>query len=88
MKRIYDITHGVILVLILVVAVVINNSIIKGILLLLFSGVLLFNTIIKLKTKMDEKFTEKIFYGILLFIEVILALGALYTIILGIAEAV
>jgi hypothetical protein len=86
MKRRYDIAHAVILVLFLVIASFIGNALIKGILLLLFSAVLLFNTILTLKMKKNDKFTYKIFYGILLFLDSVLALGAIFVIVSSIVE--
>lgn len=58
----------------------------KGILLLLLSGVLVFNTILKLKTKKEDKFREKIFLGILLFLNSVLLLGSVYIIVSAIVE--
>lgn len=86
MKRRYDITHAVILVLFLIIANFIGNAIIKGILLLLFSGVLIFNTVVKLKVKKDDKFRDKIFLGILLFLDSVLALGSVYVIISALVD--
>lgn len=88
MNRKYDIAYALILILFLVVAIFIRNSIFKGILLLLFSAVLLFNTILKLKHRKDDKFPRMIFYGILLFLNSILAVGSIYVIILSIVDAI
>jgi len=87
MKRRYDIIHSVILILFLVIAYFIENAIMKGILLSLFSGVLLFNTVLKLKTKKDDRFRDKIFLGILLFLDCVLLLGSVYVIISAVLEA-
>jgi hypothetical protein len=86
LKRRYDVIHGIILILFLVIAIFIGNAIIKGILLLLFSGVLIFNTVVKLIQKKDDGFKDKFFYGILLFLDVILALLALFVIVSAILE--
>ncbi len=86
MKKRYNITTLVILVLFLIVAYFISRSIMKGILLLLLSGVLVFNTILKLKTKKEDKFREKIFLGILLFLNSVLLLGSVYIIVSAIVE--
>lgn len=88
MERRYDIAHSVILVLFLVVASFISNSIVKGILLLLFSAVLIFNTVTKLKMKKDDKIRGRIFYAVLLFLDSILALASLYVVITAIIEAI
>jgi hypothetical protein len=88
MKRRYDITHAVILILFLVVANFLGNAIIKGILLLLFSGILVFNTVMKLKQKKENKFTDKILLGLLLFFDSILVLGSVFVIVSAIMEAV
>lgn len=88
MKRRYDITHAVILILFLVVANFLGNAIIKGILLLLFSGVLVFNTVMKLKQKKENKFTDKILLGLLLFFDSILVLGSVFVIVSAIMEAI
>ncbi len=87
MKRQYDILHAIILVSFLVIANFIGNAIIKGILLLLFSVVLIVNTIIKLKTKKDDKFGDKLFYSILLFLDAILVVGSIFVIATAVIEA-
>lgn len=79
MKRRYDVVHAIILVLFLVIADFLRNELLKGVLLLLFSVILIVNTVLKLKTKSD-KFRGKIFYGILLFLDTVLAIGAIYVI--------
>jgi hypothetical protein len=88
MKRRYDITHAVILILFLVIANFLDNAILKGILLLLLSGILVFNTAMRLKQKIDNKFTDKIFLGLLLFLDSVLLLGSVFVIISAIMEAV
>jgi len=84
MKRRFELLFAAILVILLVIAFFINNSIIKGILLLLFTGVLIYNTVMKLKGKPEIKFRAKFFYGILLFLEVVLALGAIFVTFLAV----
>lgn len=88
MNRKYDIAYSLILILFLVVAVFIGNSIFKGILLLIFSTVLIFNTILKLKHKSEGRITGMILYGILLFLNSILALGSIYIIVSSVIDAV
>lgn len=88
MEKRYDIIHAVIMVLLLAAACFISNAIVKGILLLLFSAVLIFNTILKLKTKKVDKIRGKIFYGILLFLDSVLALASIYVIISAIIDIV
>jgi hypothetical protein len=84
LKKRFDIIYVILLVLFLVIAYFIGNAIIKGILLLLFSGVLIINTVVKLWQKKNDKFRARFMFGILLFLEVILALGAVFVIISGI----
>jgi hypothetical protein len=88
MKRRYDITHAVILILFLVVANFLGNAILKGILLLLFSGILVFNAVTKLKQKKEDKFTDKILLGILLFLDSVLVLGSVFVIVSAVVDAV
>lgn len=88
MKKRYDITHAVILILFLVIANFLGNAILKGILLLLFSGILVFNAVSKLRQKKDDRFTDKIFLGILLFLDSMLLLGSVFVIISAIMEVV
>jgi hypothetical protein len=91
MKRSYDVLHAVLLVSFLVIANFIGNTIFKGVLLLLFSSVLIVNTAlklkIKLKMKLDSKIGEKIFYGILLFLDVVLFIQSIYVIVMTVIEA-
>ncbi len=81
MKRRFDYLYAIILVLLLVTACLINNPIIRGIALLLFSGVLVYNMIMKLKLNQSDKFSVKFFLGILLFVDVLLALEAIFIIV-------
>jgi hypothetical protein len=85
MKRKYDIVHAILLVLFLVIANFIGNAIIKGILLLLFAGVLIGNAVCKLKMA-EDSFRDKLFYGILLFLDAVLALGAIFAIVSGVMD--
>ena len=85
MKRQYDVLHAIILLLFLVLASFIGNPIIKGVLLLLFSTVLTINTAFKLKSKLREKLSDKLFYGVLLLLDLLLFLGAMVVIISSIA---
>jgi len=87
LKKRYDVIHAVILVLFLIIASLIGNALIKGILLLLFSGVLIFNTVMKLVIKKDDKFREKYLFGILLFFDLLLAIGAIFVIVTAIFGA-
>lgn len=86
MKRRYDVVYVVILLLFLVIASFIGNAIIKGIMLLLFSAALIFSTVLKLKEQQKEKVKSRIFYVVLLFLEVVLAFGATATIIMAIKD--
>jgi hypothetical protein len=76
--------QSVILVLFLIIACFLDNELVKGILLFLFSGVLIGNTIFKLVTRKKEERRSKIFYSILLVIESLLAAGAITVIIMAI----
>jgi hypothetical protein len=87
MKRRYDIVHAIILVSFLVIANFIDNAIIRGIILLLFAAVLIINTAFKLIGKNENSTKEKIFYGILLFLDIVLATGALYVIVSAVMKA-
>jgi len=80
MIRRYDIVHAVILICLLAIANFIGNSVIKGILLLLFSAVLIVNTIMNLHAKKEAKLTDKLFFGILFFLDIVLAIGAVVVI--------
>lgn len=88
MKRKYDFLYAGILVILLVIAYFINNAIVKGAFLLLFSGVLFFNIISVLRTKGDSKFIVKFLLGILLFLDAILLLGSIYVLATAILEIV
>lgn len=87
MKNKFDLILAIILVLILTIAVFIGNAVVKGILLLLFSGVLIFNTVSRLKGSPEDKFKRRFFFGILLFLEFVLALSAVIVIIMAALEA-
>ncbi|MDF2512812.1 MAG: hypothetical protein K0S04_2678 [Herbinix sp.] len=84
MKRWYDVAYAVILIMILIIAFLIGNAIISGILLLLFSAILIINTSYKLSRKKGDKFKYKVFLMILLLLDTILALGAIIVVINGI----
>lgn len=83
LKKRYEFLVAVILLLFLIIAYFIGNAVVKGILLLLFSAALIFSTAMKLKMKKDDKFKDKFFYGILLFLDILLALGAIFVIVAG-----
>lgn len=76
--------HSIILVLFLVIAYLLDNELIKGILLFLFTGVLIGNTIYRLKTGKAGKLRSKVFYGVILFLNSVLAIGAFTVIIMAI----
>lgn len=86
MKKHWDLIQALILVSFLVIAILIGNMILRGVLLLLFSTILIINTIIALKSKADDKFSLKFFYGILLFLEFVLAFSSLFVIISSIIK--
>ncbi len=81
MKRRYDVVHALILLSFLIIAHFLGSAVIKGVLLFLFSSVLIVNTVLKLKSKRKDKINEQIFYWVLLTLDVILAIGAMVVII-------
>lgn len=81
MKKRFDILLAVLLVLFLVAAVFINNIIIRGIMLLVFSLVLIANTVWSLLLSMKGKVKDVVIYSILLFFEVALAIGSILVIV-------
>ncbi len=86
MKRRYDVIFVAILLLLLVIANFIGNAIVKGILLLLFSLCLILNTVMKLLENRKAKLGSRIFYGVLLLLDVVLAIAAIAVIILAAME--
>ncbi|MBP1756761.1 MAG: hypothetical protein H6Q59_3159 [Firmicutes bacterium] len=84
MMRRYDMIHAFILLAFLVIANVVGNAVVKGIVLLLFASVLIVNTALKLRSKMGDKLGEKIFYLVLLILDIILAIGAVVVIVMSI----
>jgi hypothetical protein len=88
MKQYKDIIHTVvhllIMVLLLVIAGVVENELLKGILLFLFSGALIGNTIYRLIVGKEDRLRSKVFYSVILFFYSILAIGACSVIIMAI----
>lgn len=87
MKIVFDIAVVVALILLLVVGLFVDNAIIRGILLLLFSAILAGNTIFKFKDKLKGNISGRVLYGILLFLELLLFISAFYVTITAIIEA-
>lgn len=87
MKKVYDIAVVFVLLLLLVIGFFIDNAIIRGVLLLLFSAVLTGNTIVKFAVKLKGNISGKVLYGILLFLEFLLLVSAFYVTITAIIEA-
>lgn len=81
MVRRNDTVYTLILVLILVIAFFIGISIVKGVLLFLFSGVLIYNAILKFKFMKTVKLSKCIFYGVFLSLNILLAAGAIAVIV-------
>lgn len=81
MKRWNDFIPAVVLILFLAIAYVIGNAIVKGIILLVFAAFLIVSTVLKLLGKKENRFRDKFFYGILLFLEIVLAFGAILVIV-------
>ncbi len=86
MKRRYDVIFVAGLLLFLLIANFIGNAIIKGILLLLFSLGLIWNTVLKLLEKRKGKLGIQIFYAFLLLLDVVLAFSAIAVIVLAVIE--
>ncbi|MDF2486623.1 MAG: hypothetical protein K0R46_2791 [Herbinix sp.] len=84
MKRRYDIILAVILISFLAIANFVGNAVIKGVLLFLFACVLAVNTALKLKSKINDKIGEQIFYWALLILDGILAIGAIIVIVISV----
>jgi hypothetical protein len=84
MKRRYDIMHAAILLVFLVIANFVGSAVVKGVLLLLFAAALIVNTILKLKTKMNDKIGGQIFYWVLLILDIILAVCAIVVIVMSV----
>ncbi len=84
MKRWYDLIYAVILVMILIIAFLIGNPIISGVLLLLFSAILIINTSYQLSRKKGDKIKYKVFLIGLLLVDLVLAASAVIVVINGI----
>lgn len=76
--------QSIILVLLLVIACLLNNELVKGILLFLFAGVLIGNTIYRLKIGKTGKLRSKVFYSVILFFESLLTIGAISVIVMAV----
>jgi hypothetical protein len=76
--------HAAILLVFLVIANFVGNAVFKGVLLLLFAAVLIVNTVLKLKTKMNDKIGGQIFYWVLLILDIILAVCAIVVIVMSV----
>ncbi len=83
MKRRYDVIHAIILVAFLIIADFVGSAVVKGIILLLFAAVLIVNTILKLKAKINDKIGGQIFYWVLLILDIILAVCAIVVIVMS-----
>lgn len=81
MKKRFDILLAVLLVLFLVAAVFINSILIRGIMLLMFSLILIANTLWSLLLSMKGKVKDVVIYSILLFFETALAIGSILVIV-------
>lgn len=84
LKRWYDLIYAVILVMILIIAFLIGNPIISGVLLLLFSAILIINTSYQLSRKKGDKIKYKVFLIGLLLLDLVLAASAVIVVINGI----
>jgi hypothetical protein len=86
MKRRYDVLIVAILMLFLVIAYFVGNAFVKGILLLLFSLCLIWNTVAKLLEMRKEKLRRQIFFAFLLLFNIILAISAVAVIVQAVLE--
>jgi hypothetical protein len=86
MKRRYDVLIVAILLLFLVIACFVGNAFVKGILLLLFSSCLIWNTVARLLEMRKEKLRRQIFYAVLLLFHILLAIGAIAVIVQAVLE--
>lgn len=84
MKRWYDLIYAVILVMILIIAFLIGNPIISGVLLLLFSAILIINASYQLSRKKGDKIKYKVFLIGLLLLDLMLAASAVIVVINGV----
>ncbi len=84
MKKRYDMIQVAVLLVVLVLAVVSNNAVIRGLTLFVFSAALIVNTLWKLFAMKNEKLIRQLLYGILLFVELILAIGAVFAVVTAI----
>jgi hypothetical protein len=87
MRRQYDILHAIILLLFLVIANLIGNTIVEGIMLLFFSAALFFNIILRFKSKKNDKLKYKILSSVLLLLVVALTVSSVYVIVISIIRA-
>jgi hypothetical protein len=87
MKKVYDIAVILVLLLLLIAGYFIDNAVVRGVFLLLFSAALIASTVIRLGTKMKGGFGRKFLYGVLLFLELILAISASYVIVTAVIGA-
>ncbi len=87
MRKRRELTQSVILAVTLIFSVLISNLIIKGILLLIFSGILIFNILSILKKDREDKYIARVLYGLLLFLVSVLALASVYMIITSFVES-
>lgn len=86
MRRRQELAQAVILTLLLAGAVLVSNVMIKGVLLLLFSSIFIFNILSILKVKREDKYIARVLYGLLLFLVSVLALTSIYMIITSIIK--
>lgn len=86
MKRRFDVLIVAILLLFLIIATFVGNAFAKGILLLLFSSCLIWNTVAKLLELKKEKIRRQIFYVILLLFNILLAISAIAVIVQAVLE--
>lgn len=86
MRKHQDLTQIIILIILAVLALIISNVIIKGSLLLLFSGILVFNILSALKTHKEDRYIARVWFGLLLFLVSVLALASIYMIVTSFVE--
>ncbi len=84
MKRRYEIIQAAVLLALLLLSVLLNNAVVKGLTLFLFSADLIVNTLWMLLTMKKDGFVKQLLFGLLLFLEIILAIGAVVAMVTAI----
>lgn len=70
--------------MILIIALLIGNAIVSGVLLLLFAAILIINTSYKICRNKGDRFKYKVFLIALLILDIVLAASAVIVVVNGI----